>query len=111
MKYYKSACEFDETRVHNDYSVIASEFCDFLATVLTYRLINKFTTAGLLRQLNYGKVMSILRRAKKVKVGDGEWRLVKMNPSHMKVLESLSLIEAPQPVMHRPVGRPRKQHV
>lgn len=111
MKYYKSACEFDETRVHNDYSVIASEFCDFLATILTYRLINKFTTAGLLKQLNYGKVMSILRRAKKVKVGESKWRLVKMNPSHMKVLESLSLIEPLQPVMHRPVGRPRKQHV
>ena len=30
MRYYKSACQFDETRVHNDYSVIGSEFCDFL---------------------------------------------------------------------------------
>ena len=111
MKYYKSACEFDETRVHSDYSVIASEFCDFLATVLTYRLINKFTATGLLKQRNYGKVMSILRRAKKVKVGDGEWRLIKMNPSHMKLLESLSLIEPPQTATHRPVGRPRKQRV
>ena len=43
MRYYKHACEFDETRVHDDFSVIASEFCDFrqpcllidLSTVLT----------------------------------------------------------------------------
>ena len=40
--YYKSACEFDETRVHDDYSVIGSEFCDFLSTVLTQRLIKAF---------------------------------------------------------------------
>ena len=39
MRFYKSACEFDETRVHDDYSVIGSEFCDFLSTVLTFRLI------------------------------------------------------------------------
>lgn len=29
LRYYKSACEFDETRVQDDYSVIGSEFCDF----------------------------------------------------------------------------------
>ena len=42
MRYYKSACEFDETRVQDDYSVIGSEFCDFLSTLLTFRLINAF---------------------------------------------------------------------
>lgn len=66
----------DETRVHNDYSVIASEFCDFLATVMTYRLINKFTETKLLEKKNYGKIMSILRRAKKVKADNGGWQLI-----------------------------------
>ena len=42
MRFYKSACEFDETRVQDDYSVIGSEFCDFLSTVLTFRLIKAF---------------------------------------------------------------------
>ena len=37
-KYYKNTCDFDETRVHNDYSVIGSEFCNFLATIITFRL-------------------------------------------------------------------------
>lgn len=41
MRYYKQACEFDETRVHDDYSVIGSEFCCFIATVMTYRILNK----------------------------------------------------------------------
>ena len=111
MKYYKSACEFDETRVHNDYSVIASEFCDFLATVMTYRLINKFTETKLLEKKNYGKIMSILRRAKKVKADNGGWRLIKMNPSQVKILESLKLLEAIEEPVHRPVGRPPKPQV
>lgn len=55
MRYYKSACEFDETRVQDDYSVIGSEFCDFLATVLTFRLIKAFDKAGLLEKMTYGK--------------------------------------------------------
>lgn len=111
MKYYKSACEFDETRVHNDYSAIASEFCDFLATVMTYRLINKFTETKLLEKKNYGKIMSILRRAKKVKADNGGWRLIKMNPSQVKILESLKLLEAIEEPVHRPVGRPPKPQV
>lgn len=48
MRYYKSACEFDETRVQDDYSVIGSEFCDFLSTLLTFRLIKAFDQAQLL---------------------------------------------------------------
>ncbi len=111
MKYYKSACEFDETRVHNDYSVIASEFCDFLATVLTYRLINRFTEAGLLEKRNYGRIMSILRRAKKVKIDDGGWRLVKMNPGQMEILRTLKLLEEAEGTVRRPVGRPPKPQV
>ena len=42
MRFYKSALEFDETRVHDDYSVIGSEFCDFLASVLTFKMIQAF---------------------------------------------------------------------
>ena len=42
MRYYKHACDFDETRVHDDYSVLGSEFCDFLSSLLTYKLINYF---------------------------------------------------------------------
>ena len=62
MRYYKSACEFDDTRVQDDYSVIGSEFCDFLATVLTFRLLKAFNGVRLLEKMTYKKVMSILKR-------------------------------------------------
>ena len=108
MRYYKSACEFDETRVHNDYSVIASEFCDFLATILTYRLINEFTAKGLLVKRNFGKIMSILHRAKKVNASNSEWKLIKMNPSYLQILDTLMPTETQEKPLKRPVGRPRK---
>ena len=109
MRYYKSACEFDETRVHGDYSVIGSELCDFLATVLTFRLIKAFDKAGLLEKMNYSRIMSLLRRAKKVRVGeDGEWRLVKVNPKLEEMLAALGLATKAGVPSRRKPGRPPK---
>jgi len=108
MRYYKSACEFDETRVQDDYSVIGSEFCDFLATVLTFRLINAFDRAGLLEKMTYSRIMSILRRAKKTRLPGEEWRLVKLNPSHEELLGKLGLFPKPEEPPKRKRGRPKK---
>lgn len=107
MRFYKSACQFDETRVHDDYSVIATEFCDFLATILTFRLINKFDEVSLLDKMTYKKVMHILRRAKKVKHIDGDWRLIKTAPAQLDVLKKLGLIDAAS-TPKRKRGRPKK---
>lgn len=108
MRYYKSACKFDETRVQDDYSVIGSEFCDFLATVLTFRLINAFDRAGLFEKMTFSKVMSVLRRAKKTRLPGEEWRLVKLNPTHVELLRKLGLLPKPEEPPKRKRGRPRK---
>lgn len=55
MRYYKMSCGFDETRVQDDYSVISNGFCNFLATVLTYRLIHAFDQGKLLEERTYKK--------------------------------------------------------
>lgn len=91
MRFYKSACEFDETREHDDYSVIASEFCDFLSSVLTFRLLNTFDSRGVLEKNSYKRVMSLLRRAKKVFV-NGQWKLIKISPSSVELLQKLELL-------------------
>ena len=111
MRFYKSACEFDETRVHDDYSVIGSEFCDFLSTVLTFRLIKRFDEAKALEKSTYKKIMSILARAKKVNLDGGNWMLIKLNPSHEELLENLGILprQVEQPKKQR--GRPRKTNV
>ena len=92
MRYYKSACEFDETRVHDDYSVIGSEFCDFLSTILTFKLLKEFDKRHLLEHYTYKKLMAILTRAKKIKVDNDDWKLIRLNKSHMDILMALNLI-------------------
>lgn len=106
MRFYKSACEFDETRVQDDYSVIGSEFCDFLSTVLTFRLIKAFDGAKLFENHTYKKIMSILARAKKVRIDDGDWQLIRMNPSHIELLQNLGLIPKPEVPPKKKPGRP-----
>jgi len=106
MRYYKQACEFDETRVHGDYSVIGSEFASFLSSVITYRLLNHAESTGILKELPYKKFLSILYKALKVRTEEGgEWKLTKMLPSQIKVLQNVGLIEKPAPKKR---GRPPK---
>ena len=108
MRFYKSACEFDETRVQDDYSVIGSEFCDFLSSLLTFRLIKAFDRAKLLDDMTYKKIMSVLARAKKVRYGEDGWQLVRLNPSHEEILQGLGLIPRPEEAPKKKPGRPKK---
>lgn len=107
MRFYKSTCEFDETRVQDDYSVIGSEFCDFLSTLLTFRLIKAFDKAKLLENYTYKKLLAVLVRAKKARINGGDWQLIQMNPSHMKILQALELIPKPEETEKRKRGRPK----
>lgn len=107
MRFYKSACEFDETRVQDDYSVIGSEFCDFLSTLLTFRLIKAFDKANLLEERTYKKILSVLTRAKKVRIEGGDWNLIRLNPSHCEILQALDLIPKPAEPEKKKPGRPK----
>lgn len=107
MRYYKSACEFDETHVQNDYSVIGSEFIDFLSTLLTFKLIKAFDKADLLGKYTYKKLMSVLTRAKKARVDGEAWQLVKMSTSHMEILQELGLVPKLEEPPKKKRGRPK----
>ena len=72
--------------MQDDYSVIGSEFCDFLSTLLTFRLIKAFDQAELLENRTYKKIMSVLDRAKKVRIDGADWQLIRLNPSHEEIL-------------------------
>lgn len=112
MRYYKQSCEFDETRVHDDYSVYMTEFINFLSSLLTYRLLNRFEDTGLLGEYTYGEIMQRLRRAKKVSTNEKEgFVLFRLNPSTMNVLERLGLVSASPTPQKRKRGRPTKSGI
>lgn len=109
MRYYKHACEFDETRVHNDYSVIGSEFSDFLSTVLTFRMLKAFDKADLLSKMTYKRIMALLKRAKKVKLSSkADWELIRITKNSREVLQDLGILPKPEEQPKRKRGRPRK---
>ena len=110
MRYYKQACELDETRVHGDYSVIGSEFASFLASVLTYRIINDAEKRKALEKHTYGRMMAKLERAKKIRL-NGEWRMVRISPSEEGLLMDLGILERPAEQPKRRPGRPKKNAI
>jgi transposase len=110
MRYYKQACEFDETRVHGDYSVYGSEFVSFLSSVLTYRILNDAEKRKLLEKYTYGKMMSKLKKAKKITLDRKEWNLIRINPSEEEMLADLGLVQKEETPKRRP-GRPKKNSI
>ena len=126
---YKSDDCLDRTNVQGDFSVIGSEFVNFITTVMTCRIIRKATRAGLLNKMSYGDLMDDLSSAwrkadapQKPKTDDGYW--VHTLQIVFEELEALGLSEPvpkPEPKKRgrkkkepevsktkRPRGRPRK---
>ena len=126
---YKSDDCLDKTNVQGDFSVIGSEFVNFITTVMTCRIIRKATRAGLLNKKSYGDLMDDLSSAwrkadapQKPKTDDGYW--VHTLQIVFEELEALGLSEPvpkPEPKKRgrkkkepevsktkRPRGRPRK---
>ena len=126
---YKSDECLDKTDVQGDFSVIGSEFINFISTVLTCRLIKKAREAGLLKEMSYGDLMDDLNSAWRMvdapdvpETGDKYW--VHTLKTVFDELEALGLsksIPQPEPKKRdrpcknqvddkpkRPRGRPRK---
>jgi hypothetical protein len=60
---YKSDECMNQTNVQGDFSLIGSEFINFISTVATCRIIRKARTAGLLEKMSYGDMMDDLSSA------------------------------------------------
>lgn len=110
---YKSDECFDKTNVQGDFSVIGSEFINFISTVITCRLIKRAREAGLLEKMSYGNLMDDLSEAWRMsdapaeaETGDKYW--VHTLKTEFEELEKLGLSKPiPQAVPKRR-GRPRK---
>ena len=110
---YKSDECLDQTNVQGDFSIIGSEFINFISTVITCRLLRKAEKAGLLDNMSYGELMDDLSEAwRKVdadeepSTGDDGW--VHTLKIVFEEMEALGLSKPiPQPPVKRR-GRPPK---
>jgi len=113
FKRYKSDECLDRTNVQGDFSVIGSEFINFISTLVTCRIIRKTRATGLLKKMTYGEMMDDLSSAWRMvdapsppKSDDGFW--VHTLNTVFEILEALEL-SIPVPVQKpKKRGRPKK---
>lgn len=113
---YKNDECLDRTHVQGDFSLIGSEFVNFISTVITCRLLGKARDSKLLKHLTYGELMDDLNSAWRKVDGPQEpasdddcW--IHTNLCVFEELEALGLSKpAPKPEPKKR-GRPRKNHV
>jgi len=126
---YKGEECLDFTGVQSDFSLIGVEFVNFIATLITSRMVKKAGNASLLDKMSYGELMEDLASAwrnsdalGKPRSYDRKW--VHTLPSVFAMLESLGLSESVEKIPkkrgrpksevirpekpRRPRGRPRK---
>lgn len=113
---YKNDECLDVTRVQGDFSVWGTEFVNFIATVLTCRIIRRAQRAKVLDAMTYGDMMEDLSQAwrsvqapvnEKPRTKDGHW--INVTTKIMTLLEALGLSEAEPKPAPKKRGRPRKE--
>ncbi len=112
FKHYKSDIVLSNTKVQGDFTVIGSEFINYIATTASCRIIRKAEQVGLLKEMSYGDLMEDLstawRRvdapASTPTTGDAYWI-----HTLQKVFEELELLGLSQPISKpEPKKRGRK---
>lgn len=80
FKSYKSNMEITTTNYQNDFTVIGSEFINFISTVITTRILNKFKSLKLLDTMSYKEIMDDLNEVwLKTNVDINETPLIEKN--------------------------------
>ena len=113
---YKNDECLDSTNVQDDFSLIGSEFVNFIATAVTCRILNRARDAGVLEDMTYGDMLEDLSEAwrktdapKEPSSDDNGW--VHTLKESFRIMEALGLSK-PVPVLpKRKRGRPRKQPI
>ena len=110
---YKDTEDLYTTNVQNDFSVYGAEFINFIATLLTTRMIHKADKAGLLEDMSFkdlfddlGTAWRKVRDNDKPKADDRYW----VHPFSYAIAELtvLGLIEGMPEPPKKKRGRPRK---
>lgn len=113
FKEYKSALQLDVSYVHSDYSVIGSEFINFIAVLMTSRITEKMRKVGLLACMSYREVARHLKKvwrkldAPEPMTADGYW--VHTLEKDYAILELLGLSKQNPKVHIKPIVKKEKE--
>ena len=93
FKSYKSVLSQTTTREHDDYSVNGSEFINFLSTIITIRMQNKYMENKDELAMTYNEVEEKLSDIIKATTDPDEkvWRTCTLNSTEKKLMETLGI--------------------
>lgn len=90
FRQYKQALDLDSTRVQYNSSVYGTELINFIATIISERMIEKMDKAGLLKEDSYGDVIRDLNGIMKIEE-DGKFVEAITNPRCLEMINKLGL--------------------
>lgn len=101
--------EMDDTREHSDYSVIASNFVNHLASIMLSNMFRFLDERKLLDDRTYGEINRLLLRIKMTRTSaDGEWKVRRIAETDAEILEKIGLLSRPiVPKEIKKRGRPK----
>ena len=83
----------DTVNVHGDYRLYATEFINFLSTIISSRVKNLFVKNEINERHSYKQMFKYLSKYKKVKVGEtASWKSCTMPKYIKELIESLGCI-------------------
>ena len=92
FKMYKDILELTTVRVHGDYSVIGTEFINFLSTILTCKARNTFDEKDLFEKYSYRQLMGLLKKQKVVRFSQDEpWQTTRTVKYIEEILQGLNI--------------------
>lgn len=116
FKQYKRDLDLDLSNVQSDYSVVGSEFINYIATIITCRIFKKANQLDLFKNMSYGDLIDDLNSAwrrtdapNQLPTSDDEYWVHAM-PSVLKTLEKLGIshpVEISDDQEHKKAGRPK----
>lgn len=90
---YKNIMDRDTVNVHGDYRLYATEFINFLSTIISSRVKNLFSKKELNKNHSYKQIFRHLSKYKKVKVSEkAPWRTCTMPKYITELVGSLGCI-------------------
>lgn len=91
FKMYKNIISLNTTRVHDDTSIIGTEFINFLATIITCKMKNKIKDKCLHKQYTYKDIIERLTDIIKYSSDEkkNNWRLCTMSREDKNILDTL----------------------
>ncbi len=91
FRMYKGILSLNTTRVHDNPSVIGTEFINFLSVIMTCRMKNRLNELGCFKNDSFGNILDRLSNIIKTSTDGKEWKFCTLNAKEKDLLEKLGI--------------------